>query len=612
MKRESSTRGSVVDLSHRDRPVPEADDELVGWLGPHLAGRWRDLRLVGGTSSRVFVGHDDRLGRDVAVKVLVGAGVQLGGVPAEPRVQAAVSDHPHILTLLEAGVTPGGFAFMVLEHAPGGPWGGLPNPSLDAILARGAEVADALAACHARGFVHADVKPSNVLLGDDGSARLADFGIAGRAEDVLGTLDDLRGSLHFVAPELLDGARPLPPVDVYALAVTLWTVAVGRMPFGGAAAHPAAVMAQIQAAGLTFGDTPLAAAGPEVVAALDAATSPRPSDRPTAAELANTLQRAAGRLGGGFTAEPPGRSPRAKVVLGGAAAMLALAAGVVAISRLDAPAASADPPYCSVYRAAIDGRGRLYEQVAEDLELASNPTTAVYRLLETYPTRYARITGPWLARAATLTHNPDAALSSVELKDLAVADAIRSLTGGKATLGEGADGSLPVDELPGELRGPASALSSADRDAATRCPEVDTDQRAAKARMSSAIVSNLTDKTFMDRFFDDPRSVDVISARQVSLMATVAGEYFGLLLAQHWDFMLRMCDRRPAVRAEIAFDHPDIILAALRSRPDMVGLVQRPEWKADLQRGLGQLAPSARRGIEVVYRQELASLGLGS
>ena len=103
------------------------------------------------------------------------------------------------------------------------------------------DIADALAAAHARGVVHRDVKPENVLLDESGVARLTDFGIARlvdgprrtRATRIVGTPD-------YLAPEVIEGCPPTPAVDVYALATVLFELLTGWSPFGGG--HPGAVL----------------------------------------------------------------------------------------------------------------------------------------------------------------------------------------------------------------------------------------------------------------------------------------------------------------------------------------------------------------------------------
>jgi serine/threonine-protein kinase len=115
-----------------------------------------------------------------------------------------------------------------------------PLPPAEAVAVC-ADIAEALAAAHARGVVHRDVKPENVLLEENGSARLTDFGIARlvdgprrtRATRIVGTPD-------YLAPEVIEGCLPTPAVDVYALATVLFELLTGWSPFGGG--HPGAVL----------------------------------------------------------------------------------------------------------------------------------------------------------------------------------------------------------------------------------------------------------------------------------------------------------------------------------------------------------------------------------
>lgn len=628
-----SAATGVADLGSLDRDVPDGeaagappDADLAVWLGSELADRWRPLDALGGTSSRVVLAHDERLGRLVVLKVLLCRGTPDADRLAEAHVQAILADHPNVVSLHEAGIAPSGLAYLVLEYAPGGTLAAGQQRSLPELLRLGAELSSAVAFCHQHDVVHGDVKPSNVLIGADGSARLADFGIAGHSADVLGTLDDVRGSLHYAAPELFDGAGPSSSADVYALAVTLWTAATGRVPFGGLDAQPSSVMARVQRGGLRFEATRFADVGAEIVEMLDAAASLDPRDRPSAASVHAALSRVARRATGGETGD--GRRPRGgasrRVTTVAVFGVLALLGALVAVTSLRAggsrpetgastsagAAVAVGASYCEVFGDAMRERGRLLEDIAAELEVATDPVNVVEHLLSSFPRRFATLTRPWLVRTASLTQRADLALSVVELEELALADSMRSLTGGKAGLLDGADGSISAVDLPGDLRRPAAAVSDATRLASTRCPRVQTDLRAAKARMSSSVVSNLADPTFMAGFFNDPRSLDVISARQVSLMAEVAGPFFGRLLAGHWDFLVRLCDRHPDVRSEITFDHPDVVLAALRVQPDLTATVRNAAWRTDLQRGLDRLAPSERWGIEAVYRPVLVDLGL--
>jgi Protein kinase domain len=143
-------------------------------------------------------------------------------------------DHPHIVRVLEVLHDGDGVA-LAMQFAPGG--------SLDELLAeRGrltagqlvavaAPVADALASAHRRGILHGDVKPANVLFTSDGEPLLSDFGVARTLGD--GTGDQVSGTPEYVAPELLDGARPDPRADVYSLGVLCYRALAGQPPYAG-------------------------------------------------------------------------------------------------------------------------------------------------------------------------------------------------------------------------------------------------------------------------------------------------------------------------------------------------------------------------------------------
>ncbi|HEV3171929.1 MAG TPA: protein kinase [Actinocrinis sp.] len=163
------------------------------------------------------------------------------------------------------------------------PTGGLP-PAEAATLA--ADIAAGLAAAHARGVVHRDVKPENVLIeAGSGTARLTDFGIARivdgprrtRATRIVGTPD-------YLAPEVIEGCPPGPPVDVYALGTLMFELLTGWTPFGGG--HPGAVLRR------HVTETPPEIPGmPEPLAEiLRACLSKAPAARLTAAEVAGRLR----------------------------------------------------------------------------------------------------------------------------------------------------------------------------------------------------------------------------------------------------------------------------------------------------------------------------------
>lgn len=153
----------------------------------------------------------------------------------EARSAAAVH-HPNLVPIVDAGELEGR-QFLACSYVPGstleeriridGPL------SLDEILRVAAEVAAGLQALHDQDVVHRDIKSANVLLDEDGTARVTDFGLAkGRAYTVLTRPGQVMGTLEYLAPELIKGQPASPATDVYALGCLVFECAVGRTPFG--------------------------------------------------------------------------------------------------------------------------------------------------------------------------------------------------------------------------------------------------------------------------------------------------------------------------------------------------------------------------------------------
>lgn len=247
--------------------------------------RYRLIEQLGvGGMSVVWRAYDEVLGRPVAVKQLVAAADPASHrrIQAEAR-SAALLSHPHIAAVYDFGHTGGGNPFVVMELVEG--------ESLEDRLVRGgplpvtealriaAQLASALAAVHARGLVHHDVKPANVMLTADG-AKLVDFGISAVAGD---DTDQLLGTPAYVAPERLRGVPPSPATDVYALGVVLHRMLTGALPW------PVTTTEEMLHAHCTLPPAPLPAslrlpAG--VAAAARRCLAKAPANRPGAADLA--------------------------------------------------------------------------------------------------------------------------------------------------------------------------------------------------------------------------------------------------------------------------------------------------------------------------------------
>ncbi|MDQ3790963.1 MAG: serine/threonine protein kinase, partial [Actinomycetota bacterium] len=212
--------------------------------GHLVAGRYRLVRPIGtGAMGMVWQGHDERLQRPVAVKkLLLRPGLDAAEAPEkvarclrEGRIAARLQ-HPNAITVFDV-VDEDGVPNLVMEYMPSRSLatviaedGPLPPGEVAAI---GAQVAAALAAAHAAGIVHRDITPANVLLGDDGTAKLTDFGISRAIDDPAVTKTGLvAGTPAYLAPEVALGAEPTPASDVFSLGATLYAAVEGSPPFG--------------------------------------------------------------------------------------------------------------------------------------------------------------------------------------------------------------------------------------------------------------------------------------------------------------------------------------------------------------------------------------------
>ena len=303
----------------------ERDDE-----GRLIAGRYRlQRRIGGGAMGVVWLARDELLDRTVAVKQLLLApnlsekdAEQARKRSAREARLAARLQHRHAITVFDVA-DDDGMPVLVMEY--------LPSQSLAEVLesrgrlppaevARvGAQAASALAVAHAAGIVHRDVKPGNILLGEDGTAKITDFGISHAADD--GTLTgsgSFAGTPAFLSPEAARGEKPTAASDVYSLGATLYTIVEGRFPYGKTENQMALLYAA--AAGRV---SPPQYAGP-LTGALDRMMRFQPDERPTMAELAAELA----------TLADPARKRRRRPLLyagAGAAVLVATAVAVVLV-----------------------------------------------------------------------------------------------------------------------------------------------------------------------------------------------------------------------------------------------------------------------------------------
>jgi TolB-like protein len=215
--------------------------------------------LGAGGMGDVYRAHDARLTRDIALKMLpadvASDPERLARFSREARAVAALN-HPHIVTIFSIEES-NGVPFMTMELVEGRSLeqvlaaGGL---SLTRFFAIGIALADALSAAHSKGIVHRDVKPANVMVGDDGVVKVLDFGVARATQDAARTAEEetspaltvagtVVGTVPYMSPEQIESRVVDHRSDVFSLGVVLYEMATGTRPFSGSSSP--ALMASI-------------------------------------------------------------------------------------------------------------------------------------------------------------------------------------------------------------------------------------------------------------------------------------------------------------------------------------------------------------------------------
>ncbi|WP_416418658.1 Stk1 family PASTA domain-containing Ser/Thr kinase [Paenarthrobacter aromaticivorans] len=208
-------------------------------IGTTVDGRYHvRSRLARGGMSTVYLATDQRLERDVALKVLhphlANDETFLERLSREAKAAASLS-HPHVVSVLDQGED-GHIAYLVMEYVKGhtlrdviNQQGALP-PRL--ALALIDPVIEGLAAAHGSGLIHRDIKPENVLIADDGRIKVGDFGLA-RAVTATTSTGALIGTVAYLAPELVLGKPADARSDVYSAGIMLYEMLTGKQPYAG-------------------------------------------------------------------------------------------------------------------------------------------------------------------------------------------------------------------------------------------------------------------------------------------------------------------------------------------------------------------------------------------
>jgi hypothetical protein len=282
-----------------------------------VLGRYRPLRPLGsGGSGSVWLARDEQNGLDVALKIVPREGKAASRAEREAEAAARLR-HPSCQRAYGFG-RDSQHVYIAYEYVPGRTFReALRSGELDdaSAIEACAQVLEGLAHAHARGIVHRDVKPSNILLaeGKSVSVRVLDFGLAQiQQAETLTAQGDVPGTLAYIAPERLAGGLTTEAADVWAVGLMLWESLGGRHPFWRGSLLETA-------RAIESGAPPLEAVRPDLprslLGAVNRSLDLDPARRPSAAALAETLRltrrkRRRARGGRGTTIAVPAVVPR--------------------------------------------------------------------------------------------------------------------------------------------------------------------------------------------------------------------------------------------------------------------------------------------------------------
>ena len=218
-------------------------------------GRYGVVRFLGeGGKKRVYLAHDTLLDRDVAFALIKTEGLDLEGrerIVREAQAMGKLGTHPHIVSVFDMGTEPGsplplgegqgeGAPYLVTELMGGGDVEGLLEKAeehrlpIERAVELSVQVCRGLEFAHGKGLVHRDLKPGNVWLTSDGTAKIGDFGLAVSLDrSRLTRAGMMVGTVSYMPPEQAMGGEVTPKSDLYSLGAMLYEMVCGRPPFVG-------------------------------------------------------------------------------------------------------------------------------------------------------------------------------------------------------------------------------------------------------------------------------------------------------------------------------------------------------------------------------------------
>ena len=271
-----------------------------------IDGRYRVIDRIGaGGMADVYLAHDELLGREVAVKILHERFASDEEFVERFRREASAAaqlSHPNVVAIFDRGSWNGTY-YIAMEYVPGQTLKSLirergplpPDEAIDIAI----QVLRAASFAHRHGVIHRDIKPHNVILGEEGRVKVTDFGIARAGNSEMTHTGSIMGTAQYLSPEQAQGAEVTAAADIYAVGVLLYELLSGAVPFDGESAVAIALQ-HLSAAPTRIAERNPAIA-PELEAVVMRALAKSPQDRyASAEELILALQQArshASRLG---------------------------------------------------------------------------------------------------------------------------------------------------------------------------------------------------------------------------------------------------------------------------------------------------------------------------